>query len=127
MNSRMVKRMGVIAGALALVILAGTVVQAENLLADPSFEKPMNRNRWGHVFSEWGGNIYEGNPRFEVGQVARTGKHSCEMVGTVGGKIRIGSKPKKLEPGRYRATVYLRGLDLGKGAVTVDVDPVDMM
>ena len=44
---------------------------AQNLLPDPSFEKPMDRNRWGHVFSDWGGNVYEGNPRFEVGQVAR--------------------------------------------------------
>jgi hypothetical protein len=37
------------------------------------------------------------------------------MVGAVGGKIRIGSKPVELAPGRYRLTAYVRGLGLGKG------------
>ena len=115
MKTSVLKGAGIAVLLTGLLWVWGASARAENLLPDPSFEKPMNRNRWGHVFSEWGGNIYEGAPRFEVGQVARTGKHSCEMVGAVGGKIRIGSKPKKLDPGRYRVKVYLRGLDIGKG------------
>ena len=98
-----------------LLLLVCETAEAQNLLPDPSFEKPIDRNRWGHVFGEWGGNVYEGNPSFEVGRVARTGKHSCEIVGAVGGKIRIGSKPTRFQPGRYRVTAYLRGLDIGKG------------
>ncbi|MFQ5809473.1 MAG: hypothetical protein ACE5JM_07630, partial [Armatimonadota bacterium] len=100
-----------------------TSTAAQNLLPDPSFENPMARDRWGRVFGQWGGNIYEGSSRFEVGQVARTGEHSCEMLGAVGGKIRIGSQSQELAPGRYRMTAYLRGLDIGKGrwGRTVDV------
>jgi len=106
-----------------LALLSVSTGLAQDLLPDPSFEKPMDRNRWGHVFSEWYGNVYEGSSRFEVGQVARTGQHSCEMVGAVGGKIRVGSKPSDLPLGRYRLTAYLRALDLGKGrwGNTIDV------
>jgi len=87
----------------------------ENLLPDPSFEAVKPRDRWGLVFRDWGGWIYEGSPVFEIGQVARTGKHSCELIGTRGGKIRLQSKELKLPAGRYRVSLYLRGLDLSKG------------
>ena len=52
-----------------LALLSVSTGLAQDLLPDPSFEKPMDRNRWGHVFSEWYGNVYEGSSRFEVGQV----------------------------------------------------------
>ena len=45
---------------------------------------------------------------------ARTGKHSCLLAGGVGAKIRL-TQNRELEPGRYRVTAYLRGLDIGTG------------
>jgi len=66
------------------------------------------------VFAKWGGWKYEGDCSFAVGQIARTGKHSCLLVGGAGAKIRT-AQLRELEPGRYRVTAYLRGLDIGTG------------
>jgi len=110
------------AAALAAALCLGQVARAENLFPDPSFEKPMPRDRWGHVFREWSGNIYEGTPTFEVGQVAHTGSTSCEMVGAVGGKIRLFSNEMPLEPGRYRVQAWLRGLDIAAGRWGTTID-----
>ncbi len=35
-----------------LSILQG---KSSNLIEDPSFEQPMEKNRWGHVFQNWSG------------------------------------------------------------------------
>ncbi|HUW57295.1 MAG TPA: hypothetical protein VMZ92_11730 [Planctomycetota bacterium] len=113
MRNRVVTMCGMVLAA--FFVVGSPAAQAENLLDDPSFEKPMDRNRWGHVFSEWAGWIFEGTSSFEVGQVARTGDHSLEMAGTIGGKIRMYSKEVTLGAGRYRLTLHLRGLDIGKG------------
>lgn len=99
----------------AVLAVAAPAAGADDLLADPSFENPKPRDRFGGVFKDWGGWIYEGGSTFEVGQIARTGKHSCEMVGSQGGKIRLQSKEIKLPAGRYRLKAYVRGLDIGKG------------
>ena len=85
-----------------------------NLLDDPSFEVPKQRDQFGLVFAKWGGWKYEGDCSFAVGQVARTGKHSCLLVGGAGAKIRT-VQLRELEPGRYQITAYLRGLDIGTG------------
>ncbi|MBM4093865.1 MAG: hypothetical protein FJ276_31335, partial [Planctomycetes bacterium] len=85
-----------------------------NLLEDPSFEIPKERDQFGLVFAKWGGWKYEGDCSFSVGQVARTGKHSCLLVGGSGAKIRA-VQLRDLEPGRYQVTAYLRGLDIGTG------------
>jgi len=108
-------RRNALRAAAVTALVAGSAVAGENLLPDPSFEKPKPRDRWGLVFADWGGWVYEGSPRFEVGRVARSGTHSCEMVGCQGGKIRLQSKELKLAPGRYRLKAHLRGLDIGKG------------
>ena len=47
--------------------------------------------------------------------IARTGKHSLLIVGGSGAKIRAWPAELKLDPGRYRITAYIRGLDIGKG------------
>ena len=52
-----------------------------NLLADPSFEVTKSKDQFGLVFARWGGWKYEGDCDFRVGQVARTGKHSCLLHG----------------------------------------------
>jgi hypothetical protein len=85
-----------------------------NLLEDPSFETPKEKDRFGLVFAKWGGWKYEGDCEFRVGQVAHSGKHSCLLVGGVGAKIRV-RQVLDLEPGRYQITAYLRGLDIGSG------------
>src|SRR5208283_2969703 len=43
-----------------------------------------------------------------------TGKTSALLVCSSPGKIRI-AQPQDLEPGRYRITAYIRGLDIGTG------------
>ncbi|MGC8639566.1 MAG: hypothetical protein ACP5XB_06770, partial [Isosphaeraceae bacterium] len=85
-----------------------------NLLADPSFEITKSKDQFGLVFARWGGWKYEGDCEFRVGDVARSGKHSCLLKGGIGAKIRV-AQNVALEPGRYRITAYLRGLDIGKG------------
>src|SRR5271157_6029436 len=101
--------------AFALTCSLASVVQAGNLLEDPSFEIPQERNQFGLVFARWGGWKYEGDCEFRVGQIARSGKHSCLLKGGVGAKIRV-SQNVMLPPGRYRVTAYLRGLDIGTGS-----------
>ncbi len=108
-----------------LVITASSLVLAgeapcasmapENLVPDPSFEEPMERDRWGHVFARWSGWMYEGECEFRVSNLARTGKHSLLMVGGSQPKIRAWPQGLVLEPGRYRITAYIRGLDIGTG------------
>ena len=85
-----------------------------NLLADPSFEIVKEKDQFGLVFAKWGGWNYEGDCAFRVGQVARTGKHSCLLFGASAPKIRV-VQNLALEPGRYRIIAYLRGLDIGTG------------
>ena len=88
---------------------------AGNLVPDPSFEEPMERDRWGHVFAHWSGWIYEGECEFRVSDLARTGGHSLLLVGGNQPKIRAWPRKLVLEPGRYRVVAHLRGLDIGTG------------
>ena len=97
------------AGLWGLVSVAGP-----NLVQDPSFEEPKEKDRFGLVFAKWGGWKYEGDCDFAVGRVARTGVTSCLLVGGSGAKIRV-TQNVELEPGRYRTTAYLRGLDISSG------------
>jgi hypothetical protein len=99
------------------VVLLGTAGgrAGDNLVPDPSFEEPMPKDRFGHVFKKWSGWIYEGGCEFRVSDVAHSGKHSLLMVGGDAPKIRAWPDKFVLEPGRYRVTAYLRGLDIGTG------------
>ena len=99
----------------AVSAAAGVAAAGENLLPDPSFERPMARNRFGHVFDHWGGWIYEGECEFRASDLARSGKHSLLIVGGSDPKIRATPAGVPLAPGRYRVTAYLRGLDIGTG------------
>ena len=99
------------------VVVSGCRVsgnEPSQLLADPSFEITKEKDKFGLVFARWGGWKYEGECDFRVGQVARTGKYSCLLKGGVGAKIRV-NQNVTLEPGKYRVTAYLRGLDIGTG------------
>jgi len=95
--------------------LGGIAAAGENLVPDPSFEEPKEKDRFGHVFAKWSGWIYEGECEFRISQVARTGKLSLLMVGGSSPKIRAWPEKLTLAPGRYRITAYLRGLDIGAG------------
>jgi hypothetical protein len=107
---------GVACLVLALVVPVCLVAedQVGNLLADPSFEIPKERDQFGLVFARWGGWKYEGDCEFRVGRVGHTGQHSCLLKGGVGAKIRV-TQNLMLDPGKYRVTAYLRGLDIGTG------------
>lgn len=85
-----------------------------NLLADPSFEIAKEKDPFGLVFAKWGGWKYEGDCEFRVGKVARSGETSCLIVGRAAPKIRV-RQSVDLEPGRYRVTAWLRGLDIAPG------------
>ena len=101
--------------ALLVATTAGLASAGENLVPDPSFEEPKAKDRWGHVFAKWSGWIYEGQCEFRVSDIARTGKHSLLMTAGNNPKIRACADKLLLEPGRYRITAYLRGLDIGTG------------
>jgi len=88
---------------------------ADNLIADPSFEMVKNRDQSGQVFAKWGGWKYEGDCSFDVGEAPHTGKTSALLLCSSPGKIRI-AQTQDLDPGRYRITAYIRGLDIGSGA-----------
>lgn len=94
---------------------AGPARAGDNLVPDPSFEEPIEKDHFGHVFAKWSGWIYEGECEFRVSNVAKTGEHSLLMVGGSNPKIRAWPAKFTLAPGRYRVTAYLRGLDIGIG------------
>jgi hypothetical protein len=98
-----------------LLTATGAVRAGDNLVADPSFEEPLPKDRFGNVFAKWSGWMYEGACEFRVSDLAHTGKHSLLMVGSDHPKIRAWPAKLVLEPGRYRVTAYLRGLDIGTG------------
>ncbi|MBN2475284.1 MAG: hypothetical protein JXB62_11785 [Pirellulales bacterium] len=98
-----------------VLVAAGAAAAGENLVSDPSFEEPKEKDRWGHVFAKWSGWIYEGQCEFRVSDMARTGKHSLLLAAGANPKIRACADKLMLEPGRYRVTAYLRGLDIGTG------------
>lgn len=104
-----------LAMACAALGIAASLRAAGNLLSDPSFEEPKDRDQFGLVFARWGGWKYEGDCSFEVGRIARTGGTSALLRGTNSPKIRITVPERELAPGRYRTTAYLRGLDIGTG------------
>jgi hypothetical protein len=98
-----------------VVMLTPAGPASDNLVPDPSFEETKPKDRFGHVFAKWSGWIYEGTCEFRVSNIARTGKHSLLIVGGEGAKIRAWPDKFILDPGRYRITAYLRGLDIGTG------------
>ena len=99
---------------LSLLTTAAVGQEEKNLLADPSFELTKSRDQFGLVFQKWGGWKYEGDCELRVGQVAHSGKTSCLIFGGSSPKIRT-VQSVDLEPGRYRITAYVRGLDIGAG------------
>ncbi len=102
--------------AIVLVLAAAGIVHGgDNFIPDPSFEETKPKDRWGHVFAKWSGWIYEGECEFRVSDIAHGGKHALLMVGGSGAKIRAWPDKLVLDPGRYRVTAYLRGLDIGTG------------
>jgi hypothetical protein len=107
---------------LVVSILAGSAIYLgvalsadDGLVPDRSFEQPMPRDRFGHVFARWSGWIYGGNCEFRASELARTGKHSLLIVGGNDPKVRAWPVGMTLHPGRYRVTAYLRGVDIGTG------------
>ncbi|MDR3634057.1 MAG: hypothetical protein P4L84_09645, partial [Isosphaeraceae bacterium] len=101
---------------LLLPAAAGVARGGENLVPDPSFEEPMAKNQFGHVFAKWGGWIYEGECEFRVSDLAHTGRHALLIVGGTAPKIRSAPNGFAVAPGRYRLSAYVRGLDIGTGS-----------
>lgn len=96
-------------------VIGAAAADSPNLCPDPSIEAARPKNQFGVPFALWSGWIFEGSPEFRNGRVARAGAASAEIVGCQGGKVRLYTPTIKLEPGRYRFALYLRGLDVGPG------------
>ncbi|HUW55189.1 MAG TPA: hypothetical protein VMZ92_00995 [Planctomycetota bacterium] len=106
--------------------LSGVSAGQANLAENPSFETLKDDARpvkdaynadykdSGVPFTGWQGTLYEGRCEFRVGRVTHSGNTSAMLVGIVSPKMRL-FQVHELEPGRYRVTAYLRGLDIGKG------------
>lgn len=105
--------------AIAATVASAGFADEANLLADPSFETPGDKDQFGHVFPKWGGWKYEGECEFRVGHVAHTGKTSCLLFGVSAPKIRI-AQDVEVGPGRYQITAWLRGLDLSGTSATTE-------
>lgn len=103
---------------LCFLLFPVTSVKAEkhdNLLKNSSFEDLKEPNRYGLRFPSWTGWIFEPPATFALGDIAQTGKHSALLIADKGAKIRLMSEKITLEPGRYKVSTYLRGLDVGPG------------
>ncbi len=100
---------------LSLLVLAGSgAVRAQtNLLPDPSIEQVGQPNQFGVPYKLWSGWLFEGAGAFKVGHIAHSGTTSAELDGSPGVKMRVSSPTVSLEPGRYRFTCWIRGLDVG--------------
>ena len=89
--------------------------ETQNLIRNPSFEQTKPADQFGFVFPDWGGWKYEGECEYRVGRVAHRGQTSALLFGASAPKIRLAQTHPVLEPGRYRITAYLRGLDISTG------------
>ncbi|MFB3890820.1 MAG: hypothetical protein ACE15C_02225 [Phycisphaerae bacterium] len=85
---------------------------SRNIVENPSFE---DNNPGGKtVFPGWSFTAHEGQCDLRASAIARTGKASAMLCGANAPKMRL-MQTHDLEPGRYRITAFLRGLDIGKG------------
>jgi hypothetical protein len=105
---------------LTIVLCACALPAGENLLDDPSFEIPRDPDQFGHVFAKWAGWKYDGDCAFQVSELTHTGKYACLLAGFSSPKIRISQGDRELEPGRYRITAFLRGLDIAENAFNTE-------
>ncbi len=98
-----------------------------NLLPDPSIEETQSPNQFGIPYRKWNGWIFEGAGTFRNGKMAHSGVTSAELRGTPGVKMRLYSPAVIVEPGRYRFSCHIRGLDIGVHAwgLSEDVNFVD--
>lgn len=127
-SSTPIHRVSGIVTAILLLLCGGALAQPrENLLADPSVEEIQPKNQFGVPYAKWGGWVFEGACEMRNGKIARTGDTCAELVGAQGGKLRVYTAPVILEPGRYRFSCYIRGLDIGSHAwgLSEDVNFVD--
>jgi len=94
------------------VLSVSAPVRAENLMPNPSFEELLPKpDSLGHFFVGHGGRVFDQPGRMAVGTIAHSGKYSYEIIDAKGGKTRYRCS-MKLEPGRYRASAYIRGLNI---------------
>lgn len=102
----------------AIILALAVSAQADNLLSNPSFESTKSDNPTGQPFENWEISVNDPPARVLVSPIAHGGERSCLLIGDVGSKTRVYTPEKaalKPDPGRYRAKVYLRGLDIGLG------------
>jgi hypothetical protein len=101
--------------ATAIVLIAAVAgAQDKNLAVNGSFEDVKEGDTKGQPFPGWYCGTWEGSCEFHVSPIAHSGKHSALLIGRSGPKMRI-QQTIEMEPGRYRVTGYIRGLDIGKG------------
>src|SRR5262245_16304582 len=94
-------------------VVRGGARTEDNLLPDPSIDEAQAPNRFGVPYRKWGGWVFEGTGVFRNGKVAHQGMTCAELLGAPGAKFRLYSPAVTAEPGRYRFSCWIRGLDIG--------------
>ena len=103
------------AGFAVVVILAAAALCQEKItIENPSFENVDEKAPKDKILTDWAYRVWEGQCELRTSPIAHSGKRSALLVGGMAPKQRIW-QAHDLEPGRYRVTAYIRGLDLGKG------------
>ena len=115
---------------LSFVLLFISISSAEEIaLSDPGFEKsfPNGTNKFGQAFPAWPGWIFAQPGRMQASKLAHSGKGSGMIVCEPGGVVRFFNGEKEIEPGRYKLTFYVRGLDIepGQYGETVSISSYD--
>ena len=102
-----------VVSVIALAWGCSALAAENNVLQNPSFEQnsPGDPQR---PFAGWGFTAHEGQCDVRVSPITHSGKASAMLIGSNAPKMRLG-QTAELEPGRYRITAYLRGLEIGTG------------
>ena len=110
------RKLSFLAVGLILVLTLTLSSRAEpSGIVDGSFEETQQPDKFGRVFKHWEGWKYEGECEFRVSTVAHSGNTSCLLYGSNQPKIRMFLNQRSVQPGRYKITAYLRGLEIGVG------------
>ena len=100
--------------ALGLSVGLTCAAQEKNLLDNPSFETTKEKNQFGHVFKSGA----DGSTKATATSASARSRIPGSTPACCSAAPRPRSAPRRsleLQPGRYKITAYLRGLDIGTG------------
>lgn len=110
------------AAVLFAVLLVSSVANAQNLVADPSFEAVHPEDAQSQHWDTWWITYASGGTTaWPDSSVARTGQYSCKISGAIngiGGESRLHlvypfGRVNSCPPGRYKLKFFIRGIGAG--------------